>query len=56
MNLHVRQGNPKTEKELRVLYLGKRASLGRVGGVLLFSVGLAVRVTMIHVLAIGAGV
>lgn len=36
--------------------LGKRASLGWVDGVLLFSVGLAVRITMIHVLAVGAGV
>lgn len=36
--------------------LGKRASLGWADGVLLFSVGLAVRITMIHVLAIGAGV
>lgn len=36
--------------------LGKRTSLGWEDWVLLFSVGLTVRITMIHVLAVGAGV
>lgn len=51
-----RRKSQKNEEERTVLHLRKRAGLWRAGGVLLFSVGLAVRVTVVHVLAVGAGV
>lgn len=56
--IHTKEENSKRKKEKELhIYLDKQASFGWVvGGVFLFSVGLAIRVTMIHVLTIGAGV
>lgn len=51
-----REGNRRRNEKGLHIYLDKRASLRWTDGVLLFSVGLAVRVTMIHVLAVGARV